>query len=637
MCGIGGIVRLDGSKVENHWLTRMVSQMVHRGPDGQGIWKDIHVGLVHRRLSIIDLKTGDQPLSNEDGSIWVVFNGEVYNFLELRKELKSKGHRFKTTSDTEVVVHGYEEWGREILSHLNGMFAFALWNVREGKLLLARDRLGVKPLYYYIDNNGLIFASEIQAILAPSLFIPEIDRIALELYLHYQYIPAPLSIYKNIFKLKPSHWLEFDLYQKTTQMGKYWDIDTTQLPDETKSLSEWIELLDSLIRDAVRIRLYSDVPFGAFLSGGTDSGLIVALMSKILNHSINTFSIGWEEGEEEDELPWSSYIAKKFNLDNDILRVTPEGLEIIPKISPYFGEPFADSSAIPTYYVSKMASSKVKMVLSGDGGDELFGGYLTYQVLLKSKNIFSSLPSVFLNIFRLNQDRGIGRWLKFRSSGWEELHDLLMCHFTFNEMKKLLMDQGVFSESPYIANMYQSSWKDIILKAQYLDFKTYLPDDILVKVDRMSMAHSLEVRSPFLDYRLAEAAFSMPTSMKIPNRSKDGISGKFVLKELASKYLGRDYVYRPKRGFGIPIAQWLREDRRGYLADTLRSHSSPIYNYLNNDFVKTMVTEHQSGRFDHSAKLWNLLMLDGWFRYVYPKTRTQCIEKLDWLDLEEQK
>jgi asparagine synthase (glutamine-hydrolysing) len=618
MCGIAGILTMDGRKVEDNWLNTMAGKMIHRGPDGEGIWRDTHIGFVHRRLSIIDLKTGDQPLSNEDGSVWVVFNGEIYNFRELREELELKGHLFKTSSDTEVLVHGYEEWGKEMLPRLNGMFSFALWNIRDGKLLLARDRLGVKPLYYYLDKNLLIFASELQAMMACHLLPGEIDTKAFELYLHYQYVPSPLSIYKNVFKLNPSHWLEVDSIRKRVSSAKYWEIDLHQELDESKGLREWAEIFEELIKDAVRIRLYSDVPFGAFLSGGTDSGLTVALMSKMLSYPVRTFSMGWEGGE-GDELSWAAQVANKFSTTHEVFRVTPEELEIIPKICPHFGEPFADSSAIPTYYVSKMAGSKVKMVLSGDGGDEIFGGYLTYQTLLSARRFDALVPRVFLKAAPLSPSHRLQWWLKFISSSWEERHDLLMSHFTLEERRKLLGNQGAFSELGHLARMHPIPHKDPMLKTQHLDLKTYLPDDVLVKVDRMSMANSLEVRSPLLDYRLAEAAFSMPTSMKIPKPSRDGRSGKFILKELASVYLGRKYVYRPKQGFGIPIDRWLRYDRKGYMTDTLLSPSSPIYDYVDRTFIDSMVREHQSGRLNHCAKLWNLLMLDGWLRYVYQK------------------
>jgi len=616
MCGIAGILRLDGIKIDERWLRAMTAKMAHRGPDHEGIWSDGPLGLGHRRLSIIDLHTGNQPISNEDGSVWVVFNGEIYNFRELRRDLESRGHVFKTTSDTEVLIHGYEEWDKEMMGRLNGMFAFALWNARERKLLLVRDRLGVKPLYYHLSRNVLIFASELQAMMASPLLSGEINMDALELYLHYQYIPSPLTVYKNVYKLKPSEWLELDLIEKKNGRGIYWDIDLTREPNESKSMEEWIDLFGALIEDAVRLRLYSDVPFGAFLSGGTDSGLTVAMMSKNLSQPVHTFSIGLD-GAEEDELPDAAEVARRFNTVHETLKIAPEGLEIIPKICPHFGEPFADSSAVPTYYVSKMAASKVKMVLSGDGGDEMFGGYLAYQTLLRGKRV-DFLPKKILQKAVGLHPRGMLGWgLRFAGSDWEQRHDQFMCHFSLEERKKLLRNSSCFSEPDYYAQRYPNQWSDIILKAQYLDLKTYLPDDILVKVDRMSMANSLEVRSPLLDYRIAEAAFSMPTSMKIPKPSRNGITGKFILKELASSHLGREYVYKAKRGFGIPIDRWLKEDRKRYMADTLLSISSPVNDYLDRSFVQTLAKEHQSGRFNHCAKLWNLLMLDGWLRYVY--------------------
>ncbi|MBM4305835.1 MAG: asparagine synthase (glutamine-hydrolyzing) [Deltaproteobacteria bacterium] len=619
MCGIAGVLRLDGVNIDERWLRVMTAKMVHRGPDHEGIWSEGPLGFGHRRLSIIDLQTGNQPISNEDGSVWVVFNGEIYNFRELRNDLELRGHIFKTTSDTEVLVHGYEEWGKGMMRRLNGMFAFALWHSREKKLLLVRDRLGVKPLYYHLGRNVLIFASELRAVMASLLLSKDINLEALEHYMHYQYIPSPLTIYRDVHKLNPSEWLELDLLENKNDRGIYWDIDLNREPDESKGVGEWVELFGALIEDAVKIRLYSDVPFGAFLSGGTDSGLTVAMMSKNLNQPVHTFSIGLE-GEEEDELPDAAQVAQKFNTVHEAFRVAPEGLEIIPEICSHFGEPFADSSALPTYYVSKMASSKVKMVLSGDGGDEVFGGYLTYHALLKGKKFSPLQGGLLKKIARWMPSRRLKWGLDFAGSSWEEQHDMLMRHFSLEERRELLGNGQTYSDAGTLQRLHPSSFQDRILKAQYVDLKTYLPDDVLTKVDRMSMANSLEVRSPLLDYRIAETAFSMPTSFKIPKPSKHGITGKFILKELASNFLGREYVYRPKKGFGIPIDRWLREDRKGYIGETLLSSSSPIYDYVDRSVVTAIAQEHRSGHFNHCAKLWNLLMLDGWLRYVHKKT-----------------
>jgi asparagine synthase (glutamine-hydrolysing) len=615
MCGIAGIVRKDEGRIDPQWLKEMAAKMIHRGPDGEGTWYDSHVGLVHRRLAIIDLQTGEQPMSNEDGSVWAVFNGEIYNFRELRAQLESNGHLFRTKSDTEVLLHGYEAWGKDLLAKLNGMFAFAVWDHRHRKLFMARDRLGVKPLYYH-DGDGLFaFASELQGLTGCPVVPQELDPRALELYLHYQYIPSPFTIYRGVRKLEPSHWLEVDLEKRAVRSGPYWEIDAGREPDRSKTMNQWLELLDGLVTDAVRIRLTSDVRFGAFLSGGTDSGLMVALMSRLLGEPVNTFSIGLE-GEAKDELRSAAQIAQRFQTTHVEFKVSPEELEIVPEMCRHFGEPFADSSAIPTYYVSKMAASKVKMALSGDGGDEFFGGYLTYPALLKAKRLDFLIGSHMKRAACLSPSRRLSWRMRFIGSNWQNRHDMMMSHFSLDERKRLLSGQPIFSDGEYLSRTFPTRWKDPVLNAQYLDMRTYLPDDILVKVDRMSMANSIEVRSPLLDYRIAETAFSIPTNLKIPRWSRDNVYGKFILKELASNYLGKEYVYQPKRGFGIPIDRWLREDRRGYMADTLLSSSSPVHDYLDGSLILSLAQEHRSGRFNHCAKLWNLLMLDGWLRYV---------------------
>jgi asparagine synthase (glutamine-hydrolysing) len=618
MCGIAGILRIGGGKIENQWLNAMAARMTHRGPDGQGIWcdKDERVGFAHRRLAIIDLKTGGQPIANEDESVIVILNGEIYNFLDLRLSLESLGHVFRTKSDTEVLVHAYEEWGSNMLTRLNGMFAFAIYDSHQGKLFLARDRLGVKPLYYYRNKDFFLFASEMGGLTSSSLIPREIDMEALELYFHYQYIPCPFTIYRGVKKLRPAEFAELEISTGQLKFKKYWDIATDLEPNRLKGLMDWMDDLEALINDAVSIRLVSDVPFGAFLSGGTDSGLIVAMMASKLSESVRTFSIGLE-GESEDELPYARAIAEQYRTQHEEFRVTPEGLTIVPKLCVHFGEPFADSSAVPTYYISQMASSKVKMVLTGDGGDEIFGGYLTYNALLSVRRFDFLSNEIVRRMAKLIPNGRLRGWLDFIGSSWDQRHDHLMSHFTLEERKKLLGNHLRYSQAEYFARLYQSKWKDMILKTQYLDLKTYLPDDVLVKVDRMSMVNSLEVRSPLLDYRVAEAAFSIPTSLKIPEPTKGGIRGKFILKEIASNYLGKAYVYKPKQGFGIPIGRWLREDRGKYLADTLLSPSSPVYDFVDKPFVEFMAREHQSGRSNQSAKLWNLLMLDGWLRYVY--------------------
>jgi asparagine synthase (glutamine-hydrolysing) len=641
MCGIAGIVNLDGGHVE-HWRLQAINHaMAHRGPDGEGYLNTNGVGFAHLRLAIIDLTTGDQPIFNEDGSVAVVFNGEIYNFRDIKRLLQSLGHSFRTQSDSEVLVHAYEQWGSEMLAYLNGMFAFAIYDARRRKLFLARDRLGVKPLYYYLGKDKFVFASELNALVASDFVPRRIDARALELYLHYQYVPSPLTIYQGVNKLSPAEYIEFDIPTRQMRRQSYWDIATHVQPDTSKSLEVWLEELDYLLCDAVRIRLKSDVPFGAFLSGGVDSGLIVALMAGIMEQPVKTFSIGLAD-EGQDELPYARQTAQKFGTQHEEFRVTPEGLTLIPKLCPHFGEPFADSSAVPTYYVSKMARAHVKMVLTGDGGDEMFAGYRSYpylvdslsrgqQHLLATRLSATSSSSAIAFARRVYQRipylsdikqcmHGFSRHFLQNATGvpWYDIHDISMSHFNYGERKKLLGGLRQLSPAEFMAERFPFPGADSVVgQAQYCDLKAYLPEDCLVKVDRMSMANSLEVRSPLLDYRVAELAFSMPTRLKLPEPLLDGSKNKFVLKEMASRYLGREYVYRPKEGFGIPVSRWLREDKAGYLRDSLLASSSPIYDYLDSEFVHHLVQWHIDGTGDYGYKLWNLLMLDGWFRFVH--------------------
>lgn len=640
MCGIGGIVRLDGGNVELRRLQAMNSAMCHRGPDGEGYWgAGGEVGFAHLRLAIIDLATGDQPMANEEGTVQVIFNGEIYNFLDVKAELEGRGYRFRTRSDTEVLIHAYSEWGSGMLSRLNGMFAIALYDIPNRKLFLARDRLGVKPLYYHLGRDVFVFASEMGGMTASGLAPSELDREALDLYLHYQYIPAPYTIYKGINKLSPAEFAELDLAKGQFTKKTYWKIDTQRQPDHSRNMESWLEELDALLHDAVRIRLISDVPFGAFLSGGIDSGLVVAMMAGKLDEPVKTFSIGLAE-EDKDELPYARMVAERYKTHHEEFKVSPEGLTLIPKLSAHFGEPFADSSAVPTYYVSKMARERVKMVLTGDGGDEMFAGYRSYSHLLNAliggnvsaqsdatqaqawKTRARSLLRRFPRLERLA--RGVYNSVRSNQGqsppplSWQTVYDASMSHFSLEERAALLGASAILSPPEYFTSRYAFPAHDSVVgSAQYCDVMSYLPGDILAKVDRMSMANSLEVRSPLLDYRIAELAFSMPTAMKISEPLLDGSKNKFILKELACRYLGRDYVYRPKKGFDIPVSHWLREDKSGYLHDTLIANSSPVYDHLNKPFVKGMIAAHMDGYRDFGAKLWNMLMLDGWLRHVH--------------------
>ena len=639
MCGISGIVRFDGGEAERDLLSAMNRAMAYRGPDGEGLWLDRGVGLGHLRLAIIDLASGDQPMIDDDGSLVVVFNGEIYNFLDIRADLQSCGHRFRTNSDTEVLLHGYREWGREMVQRLNGMFAFAIYDKRRQTLFIARDRLGVKPLFYHLDRERFVFASELSGLMASGFVPRDIDQTALDLYLHYQYIPPPYTIYCEARKLEPASWMEIDLQSGRTRKEVYWKIKTDQGPDESRSLQSWLEELNELILDAVRIRLISDVPFGAFLSGGIDSGLVVAMMAGLMNEPVKTFTIGLDD-QVKDERPYARQIAEKYGTDHEEYRISHEGLQLIPKLSAFFGEPFADSSAIPTYYVSKMARSRVKMVLTGDGGDEMFAGYRSYSYLLhwlaegvyqgppagvspghRIRQLLAKVPGLKPLFHQLKNARRKAAYQTSAMKGqtvWPSYFDRSMCHFSLDERRLLLGDNTKLSKADYFANLFPFPAADsVVTAAQFCDVNSYLPGDILVKVDRMSMANSLEVRSPLLDYRIAELGFRIPTRFKLPEIHLDGMKNKFVLKELATRYLGRDYVYRPKEGFGIPVSQWLREDRDGYLRDSLLNSNSPIYDYVNRQVVEGIVRDHLSGSSDYGTKLWNILMLDGWYRNTH--------------------
>ena len=634
MCGFAGIAGRLNREGGRETLLAMSGAMAHRGPDGNGLWVDSRVGLAHLRLAIIDLASGDQPMTDETGSLVVVFNGEIYNFQEVRAELQRFGAVFRTSSDTEVLIHGYRRWGREMVHRLNGMFAFAIYDQQQGRIFIARDRLGVKPLYYFQDDRHFAFASELGGLMASGLVPREIDQVALDLYLHYQYIPAPQTIYRKVRKLEAGSWLELDLFNNQTVQSTYWDIQTDRQVDESRTFDDWIEDLESLVTDAVRIRLISDVPFGAFLSGGTDSGLIVAKMAGLMNEPVRTFSIGLAD-QERDELPYARQVAGKYQTDHQEFRVAHEGLLLIPELCRFFGEPFADSSAVPTFYVSKLARQKVKMVLTGDGGDEMFAGYRRYSHLLQSLAGGDSSPvgradrplrlatmAQLKGLLRRvrHADEEIGRLVRrlIGRPDWPGYLDHLMSHFSLPERRLLLGRQASLSDETFLTKAFPFPAADgVTMKAQYLDVKSYLPGDILVKVDRMSMANSLEVRSPLLDYRIAEMAFSMPTRFKLSDVDLDGRRSKFILKELASRYLGSEYVYRPKEGFEIPVDRWLREDRDGYLRDTLSTSSAPVYDHLDRRLVDRLVAEHRQGRYDNGTKLWNLLMLDGWLRHVH--------------------
>ncbi len=623
MCGICGVINsVSNRTIEKAVVKRMCDQIVHRGPDDEGIYTNGHVGLGMRRLSIIDLVTGRQPISNEEQNIWIVFNGEIYNHREIREDLEKKGHKFRTNTDTESIVHAYEEYGEECVTKLNGMFAFAIWDGRKNECFLARDRIGIKPLYYFFDKTRLVFGSELKSILQVEDIPKRIDLQALDNFLTFEYIPAPLSIFQNIKKLPPGHTLT--LRNNEIWIRNYWDL--TVQPDSLDLEAAKTNLRD-LLQDAVKIRLMSDVPLGAFLSGGIDSSTIVALMSQVMDQPVKTFSIGFEDST-YNELDYARMIAKKFKTEHHEFIIKPNAVELTDKLLKYLDEPFGDFSIFPTYLVSKMAREYVTVVLSGDGGDELFAGYDTY-IADQMANYYDRLPGWLRNGFLPRmmdaippspKKKGVINRAKRFVEGMRlpgDLHHTRWMIFLQKLEREMLFTDDVksginekdsykFIRDYFKAVMPQTT--DSINQQMYVDVKTYLVDNILVKVDRMSMASSLEARVPFLDHRFAEFAATISGNRKLQNRKS-----KLILKQAMEELLPRDILYRGKEGFSIPIKNWLKEDLKPMMMDILSPEKIKREGFFNTDFVEKLKQEHLQGVENHSHRLWALMIFGKWY------------------------
>jgi len=628
MCGIVGIVDLKGRKQEREIIKSMADQIIHRGPDDEGFFVENGVALGARRLKIIDLETGHQPQCNEDGTIWITYNGEIYNFLELRKELEGKGHRFKTKSDTETIVHLYEEEGEEGLKKLRGMFAFGIWDGRKRRLLLARDRIGKKPLYYTIIDSTIVFSSEIKGILKFGKIDRELDLNALDLYLTLEYIPSPLSIFKGIKKLMPGHYLIFD--EKGVKEKSYWELEKVEVPTD---IDEIKERLRELIKESVKLRLISDVPLGAFLSGGIDSSSIVAMMHSLGTEPLMTFSIGFEE-KSYNELKYARKIAELFKTQHHEFVLTPSALELIWELIKYLDEPMSDFSIFPTYLVSKMARKYVTVILSGDGGDELFGGYEHYlaeKIERILRKYFFKIPhAIFplLSRFLPPKDvkKGIINRIKRFSDGLffpPELSHFRWMLYLDNQTKRRLYspdflskierDGEIHTREPFSSIFEKMKSLDCINRELFLDLKSYLVDDIMVKVDRMSMACSLETRAPLLDHKLVEFVFSLPGNLKVR-----GLTTKWIFKKSMEGILPKETIYRQKEGFSIPIKKWLREEFRELMEDYLsekRIRDGGLFNYSE---IKRMKEEHIKGIENHSHRLFALLLFEIWREKYLP-------------------
>jgi len=587
----------------------------HRGPDDEGVWVEDGAALGMRRLSIIDLATGHQPIHNEDRTVWIVFNGEIYNYPELRQELEAAGHRFYTSTDTETIVHAYEQWGKAAIGRLRGMFGLAIWNTRTRELLVARDRIGIKPMYYATVGGRLYFGSELKSLLQAPDLPRDLDPDALDHYLSFLYTPRDGSIFKHVRKLPPGHLLTW--HDGRLAIERYW-----QLPaDETFTGSEAdaVSQLRTVLTGAVRSHLLSDVPLGAFLSGGIDSSLVVGLMAQVSGSRVKTFSIGFDEPE-FDELEPARRVAQHFGTEHHEFVVKPDGVGILDAMVSHFDEPFADSSAIPTWYVSEMARRHVTVVLSGDGGDELFGGYDRYVPHPRVVAFDRYSPRALRQVAAIAAARlphGVrgknflrhvgrdeqGRYLDaIRFFGADEKPDLLSV-----ELQRAI--EGPDPETRLARHFERFAHLPWPSQMMRFDAETYLPEDVLTKVDRMSMAHSIESRVPLLDNEVIEFASSLPASMKIKGGRR-----KHVLKEVAATLLPAEILNRPKQGFGVPLGQWFRGNLRELFADTLLAPATLQRGYFQPAFIRRVVAEHLAGTRDHTLQLWQLVVFERWHR-----------------------
>lgn len=618
MCGIAGIFNIhQAPPIDSNLLQAINTVQSHRGPDDQGYYVADNIGLAHRRLSIIDLSGGHQPVFNEDKSVCVVFNGEIYNFESLVNELTQLGHQFATRSDTEVIVHAWEEWGEQCISRFHGMFTFALWDINKQSLLIARDRLGKKPLYYSKTRQGqLVFASELKVLQAH----PQVDKTLreemAEEFLMYGYIPDPYTAYKNIFKLNPGHYLLLKPESPVTQI-KYWDLSLSNQSLSWQTVQD--EMIDRL-QSAVDKRMMADVPLGAFLSGGVDSSAIVALMARSQSEPINTCSIGFNEAS-HDESEYASLIAKRYRTNHTSKIVSSDDFDLIDSLIDIYDEPFADSSALPTYRVCQLARQNVKVALSGDGGDEIFAGYRRYRLQLAEQRLREKLPyavrkPLFGTLAAIYPKADWApRFLRAKTT----FQSLAMSSVDAyaNSMSRLRGDERQALFSPHYLkqlNGYSgaeiikhhalnSPTDDALKMIQYLDIKTWLAGDILTKVDRASMANSLEVRAPLLDHQLIEWAFAIQNSDNIR-----GYQGKYAFKKALEPYVSNDILYRPKQGFSIPLASWFRGPLQSKLRSTVLSEAMLDSGYFNSSRLNSIIDAHTSGRSDHSDALWCLLM-----------------------------
>ncbi len=619
MCGICGIFHFDGAPVDRQLLGAMTSVIKHRGPDGDGCYVAPGIGLGHRRLSIIDIGGGAQPISNEDDTIHIVFNGEIYNYLELREELKQHGHIFKTQSDTEVIIHGYETWGMDCVKRFNGIFAFALWDEKSRRLFLARDHLGVKPLYYVTVKNKLLFASEIKSLLQDKDVKREVDINSLQELFTFRYVPSPRTLFKDILKLPPAS--SMDCSADGIRTSKFWG--WKPLIDYSRKEEDLVEQYQALLEDAIRLQLRSDVPVGLFLSSGIDSAAILAIMTQRVNNPVYSFTIGFEGGEKTNETDDARQLANRFGTQHTEMIVTPDDYEKYYENYLWdIEEPVGNETAAAFYFVSKIASRKVKVALTGQGADEPWAGYHRH-IGVKLSGLYSQLPKPVASlahtlVHKLPRNERLKR-------GVTSLHepDILtrfakIYSFYSDEMKTLLFQDWVkqdISKNKHVAkealrHLYNDvADLDPLSQMLYIDTRANLPDDLLMVNDKTSMANSIEARVPFLDYRLVELIETIPPNLKIK-----GFRGKHLHKKAVEKWLPREMIYKKKKGFANPIDQWLRSKMRSYIDDCLLSNNAAIHNYFNKEYVEQLVKLHDRGKEDYMRHIYLLISFELWHK-----------------------
>jgi len=623
MCGIAGIFDLSGQQAfDENLISAMNQTQFHRGPDEGGLHLEPGVALAHRRLSIIDLSSGQQPMLNEDGTVCVVYNGEIYNFMELAEQLKAKGYSFRTRCDTEVILYAWMEWGEQCVEHFRGMFAFAIYDQKQQSLFLARDRLGIKPLFYSIlPNNQLVFGSELKVIKAHPQLPRELNPQAVEDYFALGYIPEPKTIYNDVFKLSPGHTLLLTRGQPVTKPREYWDVPFSLASvSSEKSLKQ--DLLKNL-KEAVDIRMVAEVPLGAFLSGGVDSSAVVAMMAELQDDPVNTCAIGFDV-KQFNETEFATKVAERYNTNHFEETVDSDDFDLIDKLAALYDEPYADSSAIPTYRVCQLAKKRVTVALSGDGGDENFAGYRRYRWHMNEEKLRSRLPLWFRrpvfgflghvypkadwapkflrakSTFQSLARNSVEAYMHSVSLAKEDQRDAL-----FSDNLKQQLD-GYSAVNTFNEYAERAPTDDPMSLIQYIDIKTYLVGDILTKVDRASMAHSLEVRVPLLDHKFVEWISSLPAKCKLK-----GSEGKYALKKSLESHLPHDVLYRPKMGFGVPLANWFRGPLKERLRSSIVEGGLANTGLFNQKYLEKLVSQHQSGVRDHSAVLWSLLMFEA--------------------------